>query len=262
MTVLVDASSTKCHLVQEIFFAVSRKIDLQAPTDKWLRRHLEHAGYVIPDGVPLSDLEAIAVASGVSDKTIASAANRIIEQEVMNNTSLWYPFRIAMAAYCIGRIGRGGMIDQYSDMIMAWFRGESVSIPRLRRLRITERIGRHNARPMLISLARWCAKLGIPGISIVMNLSSVFAPGDSYKRAAVLDLYELLRQFIDETEEMSNLSIVAVAGRGIIDDPKLSYDNYDAFKMRVVNDVRDRIKDNPLNTLVAVDLTHTGSIHV
>jgi hypothetical protein len=262
ITVVVDSSTTKCHLVQEIFFAVSRQIDWETPVDKWLCRFLEHAGYVIPNGVPLNDLESIAAASGVSEITILKAAVRLIEQHVMNDRSLWYPFRITMAAFCNGRFGRGGISDQDTESIMGWLRGENTSLSRLRRLRITERIGRHNARPILISLARWCNKLGIPGICIVMNLSAVYSSGDSivrYTRTALLDLYEMLRQFIDETEEMSNLAIVAVASRGITDDPKVSYDNYDAFKMRVVNDVRDRIKDNPLNTLVTVGITEKVS---
>jgi hypothetical protein len=262
ITALVDSSVTKCHLVQEMFFSVSRKIDWDPPIDRWLTQFLEHEGYLVPDGVPLSNLEAIAAASGVGDKTIARAAIRFIEEQVMNDKSLWYPFRIAMAAYCSGRIGRGGVNHQHNDLILAWLRGQSVSLPRLRSLRIMERIGRHNARPMLISVARLCRKLGIPGICIVINLTAVYSPSETpvrYARTALLDLYEMLRQFIDETEEMSNLAIVAVASRGIIDNPKLSYDNYDAFKMRVVNDVRDRIIDNPLNTLVLVEPSQSAS---
>jgi hypothetical protein len=91
-----------------------------------------------------------------------------------------------------------------------------------------------------------------------MNLSAVYNPSDMsvhYTRAALLDLYELLRQFIDETEDMSYLSIIAVAGRQLTEDAKVGYDIYDAFKMRAVNDVRDRVKDNPLNTLVTIDTT-------
>lgn len=258
ITVTVDSAITRCHLIQEIFFAVSRSIDWDTWTDKWLCRELEEAGHIVPDGTQLSDVDTITEASGVDPKTIKNTITIIVDRNLMNSKSLWYQFGIAMAAYCIGRIERSDEIDAIGDLTLSWLRGEKVSLSRLRPLRITERIGRHNARPILISLARWCHTLGIPGICIVMNLSAVYNPSDMsvhYTRAALLDLYELLRQFIDETEDMSYLSIIAVAGRQLTEDAKVGYDIYDAFKMRAVNDVRDRVKDNPLNTLVTIDTT-------
>ena len=70
----------------------------------------------------------------------------------------------------------------------------------------------------------------------------------------MLDTYELLREFIDDTDETSNLLLVAVAGRGLLDDPKRSVDHYQALKLRISNDVHDKERANPLNIMVRFDL--------
>ena len=74
-----------------------------------------------------------------------------------------------------------------------------------------------------------------------------------YTRSTVLDTYEVLRQFIDDTDEMSHLIVMAVAGPGLLDDPKRSVDNYTALKLRIVDEVRDRNRANPLNAMVRID---------
>jgi hypothetical protein len=81
------------------------------------------------------------------------------------------------------------------------------------------------------------------------------APGEApvrYSRGTALDVYEVLRQFIDDTDESSHFLLVAAAGPGLLNDAKRGVDNYTALKMRVVEDVHDRRRANPLNALVQI----------
>jgi hypothetical protein len=110
------------------------------------------------------------------------------------------------------------------------------------------------------SLALWLSQVGYAGLALLLDLDAVvtdYPPGENpvrYTRNAVLDTYEVLRQFIDETDEMSHLLVVAVAGPGLLDDPRRSVDNYTALKLRIVDEVRDRSRPNPLNAMVRLDI--------
>src|SRR5438067_2353261 len=79
------------------------------------------------------------------------------------------------------------------------------------------RIGRHHARLLLGSLALWLSEIGYAGLALLLDLDAVvtdYPPGANpvrYTRNAVLDTYEVLRQFIDDTDEMSHLLVVGAA---------------------------------------------------
>jgi hypothetical protein len=74
-----------------------------------------------------------------------------------------------------------------------------------------------------------------------------------YSRAAVQDVYEALRQFIDGTDETRHFLLVAAAGPGLVLSEKRGLDCYSALKLRTFDDVRDRNRANPLGALVRLE---------
>lgn len=66
----------------------------------------------------------------------------------------------------------------------------------------------------------------------------------------VLDAYELLRQFIDGTDEMEGLLVIVLASKDFLNDDKRGLRGYDALKLRIWDEVRDRQRQNPLASLV------------
>jgi hypothetical protein len=106
----------------------------------------------------------------------------------------------------------------------------------------------------------WLHEVGYAGLLLLLDLNAVVTdrpPGDGsvrYTRNAVLDTYEVLRQFIDETDEMAHMLVVGVAGPALLDDPRRSVDNYTALKLRTADEVRDRSRSNPLNVMVRLEI--------
>ena len=94
--------------------------------------------------------------------------------------------------------------------MLAWLRGELRTITALRPALIYSRIGRHNARSMLASAAALLAAQHRPLVVYLdlARLAEARRPpaqartGLYYSKAAVLDAYEVLRQFIDATDEL------------------------------------------------------------
>jgi hypothetical protein len=255
----VEAAETRVHMIDRIFFAVARQVDWDAATDQYLRLLFQQHGIQVEEDQPLQDMDAIAALNGRLKPDLYGETNRLITNRVLENYALSREFRTALAMLCWGRINPQNVSPTDAEIIKQWLVGEKCSLSALKRMQIYQRIARNNARLLLSSLALWLHEVGYAGMALLLDLNAVvadFAPGVNsvrYTRNAVLDTYEVLRQFIDDTDEMSHLIIVAVAGPGLLDDPKRSVDNYTALKLRIVDEVRDRSRANPLNAMVRLE---------
>lgn len=252
----VDAGRTRVQQIERVFHAVARQIDWDDATERYLRRLLREQGIRVDEGLPLQEIDAIAEANGRSRGDLFAELHRLIGHCLLENHALSREFRTGMAMLCWGRLNPQNVSPSDAEIVKQWLLGEKCSLTALKRMQIYQRVARHNARWMLASLARWLHDAGHPALLLLIDLNAVVTDlplvegGFRYTRNAVLDTYEVLRQFIDETDEMAHLMIVAVAGPGLVDDPKRSVDNYTALKMRTADEVRDRSRANPLSTMV------------
>ena len=75
-----------------------------------------------------------------------------------------------------------------------------------------------------------------------------------YSKAAVLDCYEVLRQFIDGTDESRYLFMLVFAPAQFLnpDDRKRGINAYDALRLRILDEVYDQVRANPLSSLVRI----------
>jgi hypothetical protein len=100
---------------------------------------------------------------------------------------------------------------------------------------------------------------GHPGLALLLDIRRLgFARrpipeerhGHYYTKAALLDGYEVLRQLVDNTDEMANLVVAVVASPAFLTDPARGLDAYQALKLRIFDEVRDARRDNPLSALI------------
>ncbi|MBI3948297.1 MAG: DUF2791 family P-loop domain-containing protein [Armatimonadetes bacterium] len=255
----VSAAETRIHMIDHVFHAVARGVEWERITDQYLRALLNANGILVGAEQPLRDLAGIAEANGRLRDDLYLEINRLIVNNVLRDYALCKEFRTAMAMLCRGCINPANVAPDEAAMIRQWLRGERCSLAALKRVQIYQRIGRHNARLLLASLTRWLRQVGYAGVALVINLSAVvteYRVGEvpvRYTRNTLLDAYEVLRQFIDGIEETRHLLLAVVCTPGLVEDPKRSVANYAALQLRIVNEVRDRDRANPLNTLVRLD---------
>lgn len=260
----VSAARTRVQSVDRIFQAVARQIDWSAAADRYLRRLLGENGIVGLEGRDLGEIDAIADANGRLRSDLLAEIHRLLGHHLIENHTLAREFRAAAAMLCWGRLNPGNVSPTDAEIVRQWLVGERPSMAALKRMQIYQRIARHNARWILVSLARWLRDMGHSGLVLLLDLSAVVTPHPSdpdslrYTRTGVLDTYEVLRQFIDETDEMENLLVIGAAGPGLVEDPRRSVDNYTALKMRTSDEVRDRSRANPLSALVRLDAGGVG----
>ena len=118
---------------------------------------------------------------------------------------------------------------------------------------------------MLAYLSHWLKVSGQSGLVLAVDISSFLrdnrAPeGDASlfsSTSAVVDGYEVLRQFIDSTDELQNCLIVVFAPPEFLSNEQRGVRKYDALYLRIWDEVRDQRKMNPLSSLIR--FSGTGS---
>jgi hypothetical protein len=121
---------------------------------------------------------------------------------------------------------------------------------------------------MLVSTARWIRHTGGSGLVVNLDLRALAAThrrdvpeGEIYYTPAALwDAYEVLRQFIDATDEMEGLLVVVSAPEALLDDvSNRSLQKYRALRNRIWDDVRDRSYADPYAPMVRLAALQGGA---
>ncbi len=264
VAVRVDAAEVRVHMMDQVFFDVARQIDWDALAADAVRRALAAAAYPVPDGSSDVTVDAVARHHAVDPLELTRDVNRQLQQRVYHDFDMVQEFRIAMLRLCQAQLRTGQVTDAEHAALLDWLRGELRQITMLRSAMIFRRIGRHNARQLLFSLAHWVSVNGKTGLLVELDLRRLgFARRPSieerrglyYTKASLLDTYELLRQLVDNTDELSHCCVVAVAAPEFLSDTHRGVDAYQALKLRIYDEVRDRYRDNPYSSLVRLGTT-------
>jgi len=265
----VDATQTKVHMIHHLFHAVARQMDWDGMAERWLRAALPDCGILVEPDQPLSNIDEIARMNGRTVPLLYADINRVITNRLLYDYRMGKEFRTAMAMLCLWQMNPQNVSDNDTEAVKQWLFGERCNLTVLKRMQIYQRIGRQNARMLLASLAAWAQMVGYRGFVLTLDLTaaidnevSALAPV-RYSRAAMLDTYEVLRQCIDEIDEMRYFLLVAITGAGLLDpaNPRRNVDNYTALKLRIIDEVRDKHRENPLNVMVRlVDQALEGGI--
>ena len=256
--VSVDAAEIRVHLLEQVFFEVARQVDWDGLAASAAIRVAGAAGYPPPEGERPS-LERQAVHHGVDSRELKRDLDRALQAQVQRDYAMIAEFRTAMLRLCQAQLRTGQVSDAEHGAVIDWLRGDLRQISALRSALIFRRVGRHTARQLLFSLAHWLAMNDRAGLALVLDIRRLgFARrpspeernGHYYTKTALLDAYEVLRQLVDNTDEMSHLVVAVVAAPAFLTDTVRGLDAYQALKLRVFDEVRDAVRDNPLSSLV------------
>jgi len=255
----VDAVDVRVHMMDQVFFAVARQVDWDALAARRVRAAFAAVDHPVADAGDDISVEAVAAQHRVDPGELSRDVNRHLQQAVFRDYAMVQEFRVAMLRLCQSQLRTGQVTEAEHNAVLEWLRGELRQISLLRSAMIFRRIGRHNARQLLFSLTHWLAVDGGAGLLLEVDLRRFGfarrpAPeerhGLYYTKAALLDGYEMLRQLIDNTDELSHCCVVVVAAPEFISDVHRGVDAYQALKLRIYDEVRDRKRDNPYSSLV------------
>jgi hypothetical protein len=256
----IDAALVRTSLVQQVFFAVARVVDWRKAARAIVRDAVDTQLHVAIEGQPT--LEAIGQATHLDVPLVRQAMLRGLQDSVYRNYRLAKDFRIAMWSYCIAELESDASADQSRQALNEWLCGDLRLISAVKDKGIFQKIGRHNARVMVASTARWLRQAGGKGLLIVMDIGQLANPtkhdGEDtlhYAPTHVMDAYEVLRQFIDATDEMEGMMLLITAPQSLLDDERRGFPAYKALQNRIWDDVRDSSRQNPYAPMVRLSAT-------
>lgn len=256
----IDAAKTGVHAIDQIFHEAAKQVDWDDLAFSFVSRILSDNGYKIPPRQEFN-IRTISALNELDETLILFEVKKLLVKNLLHDYKMCQEFRIAMMRLCMVQLNPGDEFPVHSDAIKAWLRGELRSISAIKQAFIFQKISRQNARHILSSLSHWVHLTGRSGLFILLDISRCLVqrprPKDIddtsryYTNTATLDVYEVLRQFIDTTDEMEYCFIAVIAA-----PPFLHSDNqrgvhiYDALKMRIMDEVRDRNRINPFSSLI------------
>jgi hypothetical protein len=259
LPVHVDAADTRIHMIEQVFFELARQVDWDALAIRAVRGALDAIAHPAPPGGASVSVDAVAAHHGVDPGELSRDVNRELQARIYRDYAMVQEFRIAMLRLCQAQLGTGQVTDAEHAAVIDWLRGDLRQVSLLRSAMIFRRIGRHNARQLLFSLAHWLSANGTVGLLLELDVRRLRVarrprPEESrglyYTKAALLDAYELLRQLVDNTDELAHCCVVVVAAPEFLTDHNRGLDAYQALKLRIYDEVRDRHRDNPYSSLV------------
>ena len=258
----VDASAIRAHMPQDMFFEIAKQVDWRRMARRFILRQASQIGYSV-EGIDVDSQEGIyhtiASAARVDPQLVRQELRRRIETEVFKNTQMVKDFRLAMTWLCWSEYTDDDGAYRAQPLI-DWLSGANLRITPVKPFSVHTTINRTTARNLLESAVFWFRVVGYSGTVIFVDNSRVTLsdnPRDGsrfYTRAMVMDHYELLREFVDESHRMTGVCMVVSANYDFLDeDPgrgSRGYGIYEALMTRVMADVRDRNLTNPAASLI------------
>ncbi|MGP0591863.1 BREX system ATP-binding domain-containing protein [Nitrospira sp. T9] len=260
----VDARFTKAHMIERLFQKIAKQIDWDELAYRFLQRLLEEHGHQIPSDRQEFSLRQIAMVNERKEPMLRRDIQTWMEKAIEGDSGLCREFRMAMIRLCMAQLDAGDSDRVLASAVKEWLCGDLRLVSGVKKALIYQKISRHNARYMLSSLTRWLRLTGQGGLILSLDISRYLMKKDglpndgslSFSPSATIDLYELLRQFIDSADEMEGLLMVVLAPQEFLTDSRRGVDRYEALKLRVWDDVRPKHRQNPLASLVRIHNHH------
>jgi P-loop Domain of unknown function (DUF2791) len=255
----LDATDVRLHMADQLFYAVARQVDWDSLATAYLERLLRARGLRLPLTPERLTTARLAELNAAPEVLLRGELRRALEQQLFEDYAMSREFRFAMLTLCAAQLDPSEN-PALEASVKAWLRGELRLISEVKRALIFRRIGRHNARHMLFSLAHWLTLVGKSGLLLVLDVAryadNLRGPqrgaGNYYSTAATMDLYELLRELIDATDEAQACVVCVLCGSDFLQDDRRGVRSYQALYFRIWDEIYDRNHENPFSSLTRI----------
>lgn len=261
-----DSGNHRAHMAQALFFCLAGQVHWRSLARLMILKLAAERGYDVEGTDPAGTdniFQAIARANGLEPASILLEIRRDIQDRVFKNRNLARDFRVCMTHLCLleNTSRQANTHPEYAGQpLLDWLTGENTRISNVRPFSIYTSINRATARYFIESALYWIRYTGRAGTVMLLDNARVTLsrnPRDGlryYTRPMAMDHYELLREFIDGVDRLAGTLLIVVADSDFDDDSNVyrsrGFGIYQALRTRVMNDVHDKNRLNPVASLV------------
>ena len=257
VTIEADSRDTKVQLIDLLFQEMAKQIDWDTLAFECVHKLFQENNRQIPDQREACTWSLLASVNNCDEATIQRDVNSWLERSLYQDFEMSREFRLAIIQLCVSQLDPVGRQSKEVTAIQSWLRGELKQMSALKKLLIFQKVTRNNARDLIASLTHWVRTLGKPGVVLTIDISAFMAGKNTgstkslnYTPSAVMDAYEMLRQFIDSSDDIEGFLLVVVTPKAFLTDERLGLNRYEALKLRIWDDVRDKYRQNPFAPMV------------
>jgi hypothetical protein len=262
----VDAATTRVYMIDQLFQEVAQQVDWDELSFSFVSRILTEQGLTLPSERFDFTLQNLATLNQRDVRLLQQELLALPEKRLLQDYRMNQEFRLAMIRLCQAQFGGDGMSPVPAEVIKEWLYGRLRRLVELKPALIFQKVARDNARHLLSSLSYWLHLAGKSGLVLMLDISRCLVQrprpkeqqDDSryYTLAMVLDTYEVLRQFIDATDELEFCFVVVIAPPAFLHpDERRGVYSYDALRMRIWDEIYDKQRVNPFSTLLRLSST-------
>ncbi len=241
VTFFTTARRMRLNKFDSIYQAVLDAVDVESLVADYCDKVVGSLGYQPGQLGPGQDFFSWAQAQGrAADslrREIQEKLDELYQDRKINNN-----FAMAFTQLCAHHLGLRRLADEQKEILREWLKGRALPARFLKPLKIFTRIDKYNARHMMASflhLLRLCGRRGL--CAIVDDLSALLERGPEgralYGRAARNEVYESLRQLMDDFAGFEGAFFVFAGRTELIHDEKGGFKSYEALWMRIQNEV-------------------------
>ena len=255
-----DAREARAHMPQDFFFKLASQVDWRRLARMMILRLASDRGYQV-EGIPTDSnanvYEGIAKANNLEPPFVTREIRPRIQNCVSRNSNMAKDFRVCMTHLCLEEDAHS---DYSGQPLLDWLTGANTRISGVRPFSIYTSINRNTARYFIESAFYWIRRAGYAGTVVLYDNARVTVarnPKDGlryYTRAMTMEHYELLREFIDGMDHLDGALMVVATNADFLEDGSnrrsRGYGIYQALRTRVMDDVRDHNRFNPMATLI------------
>ena len=268
LLVEVNAAQTRVHLADQIFYRLAEQIDWKSLAYNVLADLCRQNNFEPPDPSAAQFCHAVAERNPIDPDAALMLLRKGLSDHVLHRADLARDFRAAMFAMCHAQLTGAPFGAETVRALSDWLTGRNRSISAVKDYGIFTRISRNNARHFIEALFKWVRIAGYPGTVILMDIARLAVPRNPrddlnyYSAAALLDAYEVLREFIDATDRLSGCLLVVVPDVTFLDEDSSGrgIGRYQALKFRIFDEVHDQRRVNPMGSLARLSMSEEGAV--
>ncbi|MDR1206243.1 MAG: ATP-binding protein [Peptococcaceae bacterium] len=245
-TASLSAKSTWIHDFKEIFASILNAVDLTACLGNCAQKIIAEMGYS-PEEIPADmSFTDYLTDKGLFDPITRRELRSQLNEMFFKNPRIDKSFSVCAGLMTGGIIGYPVLEPSSQALLTAWLTSEKgVRLPTLRKLGLSSKITRHNARHMLRSLVEILRIAGYTGLVVGIDDLEILTGGSfleeiRYTKMRREDAYESIRELIDEIDTLSHIMFVFAFDRELADNESAGLKSYQALWMRVQNEIESR----------------------
>ncbi len=256
--VYLDMQELEFHItdIASLYRAISCKVDMQELKDKLMEKLIKRLGYQLSEWISFNGSVYDFVCEReespifVADKTIRKCIN-----DIVNNLDISFSFRIFLVRFMEALSDNN---EDLIELITKWFMGEKLSYTEKKQSQLFEPLKKQNARVWLFSLIEIIKLSGYSGVVLLFDHFEAIFPHSncsvSYTNLKRNDVYEMLRQVIDDLDFLKNFLMIIAGNTKIVTDEKYGFESYHALWMRIQQSFKQEQIINPYSDMIDANL--------